>query len=792
MSTSNAGFNISGYPTALVNRINKINKLQYDHYLMSYAVTNSGLSNFNKNYKVPVHALREDFKSYIGFENAKGQWRQLTRLWVGDWYKENEIQNDDETVRSGDKVNSYLYNWSLKEIGHDDYVLNKFGDEKYESHKDVLPTERVFIVKNAPIPCEYNYATLFVKRDEKGNPIKDAENNLIHIEVNEDPYPNLTKIVDKNYIDNRFNGIRIINVDDTIGAVIEDKDYAYASSKAKCTTPALEGNTNGNEVYSEDTSIHDYPIVFGDEDTAFLRIRPYTCIYELTKPVKCVHIFDDLNCGNGKTTRDSLIPEIADGKEDSKLESNFLTFYIKLPKPTGVDAAAIDKQGIVFLANDDIKIREVTEKNSAIDETTTQDEETSVTEMYSPSVKWSFLGERHRVIKQAWLASREVFIKCEAYYSTNSETGNKTLNIICTSAVSYDQGTSIPEYISGYACNDFRHHAKNRFATSNLLFLHTFVNPTEPDGSTNDDSILNDYWDKNDTSKGTYADNVNSIHVSPKDRVKWENHVNDVNKGSMFLTNPDDVSETQYHFANDEKKAWLEEIYARYKEIESNSDYITIETVGGTVDPKVARIGLKTTDEMLKEKPGSKPESISYIPTTHALYAHAFDWREGHKPDSVIHQPLHVTAEEKKKWNSFSNITAGNCINIHPATDEDGKPVVDEYGNAVKKISVATVTDIKSTPDEALNTTVPTTGAVKEYAAGAAGIQYEDKKENEDEAPKSTNFRFLGSHVHQVVEMDENGKPLVKLYFGPNNNPPAIGAVENPTSTPMYLYYPDS
>jgi hypothetical protein len=239
MSTRNAGFNISGYPTALVNRINKINKLQYDHYLMSYAVTNSGLSNFNKNYKVPVHALREDFKSYIGFENAKGQWRQLTRLWVGDWYKENEIQNDDETVRSGDKVNSYLYNWSLKEIGHDDYVLNKFGDEKYESHKDVLPTERVFIVKNAPIPCEYNYATLFVKRDEKGNPIKDDENKLIHIEVNEDPYPNLTKIVDKNYIDNRFNGVRIVNVDNTVGAVIKDEDYKYAD-KARCTDALID------------------------------------------------------------------------------------------------------------------------------------------------------------------------------------------------------------------------------------------------------------------------------------------------------------------------------------------------------------------------------------------------------------------------------------------------------------------------------------------------------------------------------------------------------------------------
>lgn len=89
--------------------------------------------------------------------------------------------------------------------------------------------------------------------------------------------------------------------------------------------------------------------------------------------------------------------------------------------------------------------------------------------------------------------------------------------------------------------------------------------------------------------------------------------------------------------------------------------------------------------------------------------------------------------------------------------------------------------------------TVPTTGAVKAYAEGAGGIQYEDKKENEDEAPKSTNFRFLGSHVHQVVETDENGKPLVKLYFGPNNNPPAIGTIVSPTSkTPMYLYYPDS
>jgi hypothetical protein len=110
---------------------------------------------------------------------------------------------------------------------------------------------------------------------------------------------------------------------------------------------------------------------------------------------------------------------------------------------------------------------------------------------------------------------------------------------------------------------------------------------------------LDDYWDENDTSKGTYADNVNNIHVSPKDREKWESHVDDVNVGSMFISNPEEVQETQHHFARDEKKAWLEEIYARYKEIESVSDYITVESSGGIIDPKVARIGLKITDEML-------------------------------------------------------------------------------------------------------------------------------------------------------------------------------------------------
>jgi inosine/xanthosine triphosphate pyrophosphatase family protein len=35
---------------------------------MSYGSVNYGFSTVNKNYKVPVSALREDFKGYIGFE----------------------------------------------------------------------------------------------------------------------------------------------------------------------------------------------------------------------------------------------------------------------------------------------------------------------------------------------------------------------------------------------------------------------------------------------------------------------------------------------------------------------------------------------------------------------------------------------------------------------------------------------------------------------------------------------------------------------------------------------------
>lgn len=769
MSVSNAGFNISGYPTALVNKINKKNKLQYDHYLMSYAVTNSGLSNFNKNYKVPVHALREDFKSYIGFENAKGQWRQLTRLWVGDWYKENEIQNNNETVKSGDKVNSYLYNWSLKEIGHDDYILNKFGDEKYEGHADVLPTERVFIVKNAPIPCEYNYATLFVKRDEKGNPIKDAENNFIYIEVNKDPYPNLTKIVDKNYIDNRFNGVRIINADNTVGAVIKDEDYKYADKATRYNDTLIVQNENN------DSSVQDYPIDFGDADTAFLRFRPYTCVYEFTKHIKCVHLYDDLDCGNGKTTRDSLIPEARDGK-DSQPESNLLTFFIKLPKPDGNDSAEIDKQGIVFLANDNVLERNVTEKYQQ----QISEKQITKSEKYTPSIRWSFHGERHRVIKQAWIANREVLIKCEAHYTTDEQSGKKILNVLCSSALNYDQGISAPEYIAGYACNDFRHNYSNCFPSCSLLFHHTFVNPTNPDGSVNDDSILDELWDVNDTTKGTYADNVNKVHVSSTDRQKWESHVDDVDK--------DKNTKPQLHFAEKEKQSWLNNIYNRYERIQLTTDYITIDTQGGSIElddgsfkleSKVAHIGLKTINEMSN----TKPTDVS-IPTTEALYAHAFDWSKDNKPNEVKSQPLHVTAEEKYKWNSLSNLTAGDCINIFPDKDENG--------NDVKKISVATVEDIELTSDDKLDSTVPTTNAVKKYAKGAGGIQYEDKK-GDEEAPKSSNFRFFGPWVHQIVEIDENGEKLVKLYFGENNNPKPIQAIEIPTSkTSMYLYKSDS
>jgi hypothetical protein len=119
----------------------------------------------NKNYQIPVQTLRDDFKGYLGVENAKGNWQNIIRIWSGNW------------IDTENRENSYVYQWKYDERGNLDYIADKWGDEE-----DV---DKIFLLRNAPIPFE---------------------------EPQQDPNPKSNKFVDKKYIDDRFNGIRKISV----------------------------------------------------------------------------------------------------------------------------------------------------------------------------------------------------------------------------------------------------------------------------------------------------------------------------------------------------------------------------------------------------------------------------------------------------------------------------------------------------------------------------------------------------------------------------------------------------
>lgn len=162
--SKHTGTKLSEYPTSLSN---KKHKLLYNHFFMSYAPVNFGISTVNKNYKIPIQAIRDDIKYYIGLENAKGDWQNMIHFWSGDWFNE-------------DITESYVTPWTHEERGSVDYIKNKYGLEDDEDKID-----RIFFIKDAPIPLE---------------------------EEHEDPNPLTNKFVNKKYIDDRFNGIRKVSV----------------------------------------------------------------------------------------------------------------------------------------------------------------------------------------------------------------------------------------------------------------------------------------------------------------------------------------------------------------------------------------------------------------------------------------------------------------------------------------------------------------------------------------------------------------------------------------------------
>lgn len=375
--SKHTGIKISQYPTALVNTTNRKNKLRYDHYLMSYADTNFGISTIHKNYKVPVDLLREDFKSYVGLENAKGNWQNQIKIWNGEW-KDNE-----------NNYNSYVYQYTESEIGQDNYIENKYGlaDDGFD---------RIFIVKNAPIPCEFTIDNI-------------------------DPNTHTTKLVDKKYIDDRFNGIRVVNVFD---------------------------NT--------------------------LQIRPYSCLYQYENEVNEIDIVDTLDCGDGRTTKESLL-------------ENFVVFYIMLPAPSSADI--------------NFKVKANGKENN---------------------FRWGFGHECINLFTTAYNRKQNIYLKCHCHYI------NDELFVSCTSAFNYEPGSSVTDVIV-----DEIENSPDTTPSSRLFYKH--INSQYDDIIESYGGNLNDiHVSKSD--RETWDNHFKSnIHITNEERTNWDNKVSSIDSDD-YLT----------------------------------------------------------------------------------------------------------------------------------------------------------------------------------------------------------------------------------------------------------------
>lgn len=183
------GIKISQNPLAEINKTIRPNKLEHRHYFMSYAATNYGIAEINKNYRISIDALRDDMIGFVGIQNSKPGWRDYIDIWEGDWY-------------NVDKIRSYVYEWDASTEIHDlDFVTNKHGlDEGYDKAKGI---HRIYMLKTAPWPLEATDSR-FTSLEEKN--------------YGYDPNPHSTKFVSKNYVDDRHSGFRKVdvpNVDET-------------------------------------------------------------------------------------------------------------------------------------------------------------------------------------------------------------------------------------------------------------------------------------------------------------------------------------------------------------------------------------------------------------------------------------------------------------------------------------------------------------------------------------------------------------------------------------------------
>lgn len=204
-----SGLKISNLPTIPINGENcKFkNKIGLENtFFLSYAHSTYGINYNKQNYKVPLGALREDFRGYIGLESLVAPWSEQLKLWHGYWNNVN-------------KNKSYVYVWKTSERNHEHYAPQKFCDLE----------NSYYIIKDAPFPFETENLNNRNKGEKTSHELIEGVgycNDSINTPIKAfDPHPDSNKIVTKDYIDERLAGKRSIEVGTDF--YVRDYDCAY-------------------------------------------------------------------------------------------------------------------------------------------------------------------------------------------------------------------------------------------------------------------------------------------------------------------------------------------------------------------------------------------------------------------------------------------------------------------------------------------------------------------------------------------------------------------------------------
>lgn len=218
-----SGYRISDLDNIPVTDVNSKfkDKIALDNtFLLSYSHTVYGI-NYNKhNYKIPLSSLRDDIKGYIGVESLVAPWSDQLKLWHGSWY--------DSTSRN----RSYTHVWTADEFTHEHYSPEKFNDLE----------NSYFIIKKAPFPFESGEVNNR-ERGEKEATVTSGVNTVIS-SINipiapSDPHPESTKLVTKEYVDERLASKRIIEVGTDFW--IRDYDCSYIIRQADILAEEVNG-----------------------------------------------------------------------------------------------------------------------------------------------------------------------------------------------------------------------------------------------------------------------------------------------------------------------------------------------------------------------------------------------------------------------------------------------------------------------------------------------------------------------------------------------------------------------